>query len=123
MVDSIKIQSFEQLQAWQEAQVLAVLVYSATKNFPKDEVFGLTSQIKRASSSVSANIAEDFGRRTTPDKLHFYSIAYGSLLETKNFLYLANKLGFIDDDTLEKILSQVVSSQKLLNALMRSLRS
>jgi len=123
MVDGKKIQSFENLIVWQESQDLAVSVYILTKNFPKDEAFGLTSQIKRCSSSVSANIAEGFGRRTTADKLHFYSIAYGSLLETKNFLYLANKLGFIDEVVLEKILSQVVSSQKLLNALMRSLRS
>ena len=88
MVDSIKIQSFEQLHAWQEAQTLAVFVYTIIKQFPKNEIFGLTSQIKRASSSVSANIAEGFGRRTIADKLHFYAIAYGSLLETKNFPHL-----------------------------------
>lgn len=122
MVDS-KIVSFEQLIAWQEAQKLAVQVYKVTGKFPDEERFGLTSQIKRASSSVSANIAEGFGRRTAKDKLQFYTIAYGSLLETKNFLYLAEKLRFIGESERDKTIEQVVSCQKLLNALMRSLRS
>ena len=118
-----QLQSFEQLESWQKAQDLAVDVYSLGRLFPKDELFGLTSQIKRASSSVSANIAEGFGRRTAKDKLQFYRIAYGSLLETKNFLYLAAKLGFITTDQLTDILTKVVVAQKLLNGLIRSTNS
>ncbi len=122
MVDG-KINSFEDLNSWQEAQTLGVQVYAISKSFPKEEIFGLTSQVKRAVASVSANIAEGFGRRTLKDKLQFYTIAYGSLLETKNFLYLANKLTFLDKQNLDKLLAQATSCQKLLNALMRSLRN
>lgn len=122
MVDS-KISSFEDLKAWQEAQNLAVSVYALAKSFPKEEIFGLTSQLKRAVASVSANTAEGFGRRTLKDKLQFYTIAYGSLLETKNFLYLANKLTYLEQKDLNALLDQTVICQKLLNALMRSLNN
>lgn len=117
------INGFEDLRVWQESQVLAVEVYTLLRLFPKEETFGLTSQTKRAVSSVSANIAEGFGRKTVKDKLNFYVIAYGSLLETKNFLYLGEKLGYIPTDQLEKVLEQVVSCQKLLNAFMKPLKS
>ena len=89
MVDG-RIASFEQLTVWQESQALAVSVYKITKLFPKDEMFALTNQLRRAASSISANIAEGFGRETSKDKSHFYTIAYGSLLEVKNFIYLSH---------------------------------
>jgi four helix bundle protein len=117
-----KINSFEQLTVWQEPQELAVLVYGLTKDFPKEEQFGITSQLRRAASSVSANIAEGFGRLSVNDKQHFLTIAYGSLLETKNFLYLANRLGYITAASLERILPQIISCQKLINAYKRSIK-
>lgn len=121
MVDSIKIESFEQLTVWQESQDLAVSIYSITRNFPKDEMFAITNQIRRASSSISANIAEGFGRQTSKDKIHFYVMAYGSLLEVKNFLYLSNKLAYLSDKDLGDLLQQCISCQKLINASKRSL--
>jgi four helix bundle protein len=93
------LQSFEQLDIWQ------------------------TSQLRRAASSISANIAEGFGRHSQKDKLHFYTIAYGSLLEVKNFIYLAKKLDFIADDQDMVTLDHVQMRQKSLNALMKSVRS
>ncbi len=117
-----KITSFEDLIVWQESQHFAVSVYRVTKDFPKDELFAMTSQLRRASSSISANIAEGFGRKSTKDKLHFYTMAYGSLLEVKNFLYLAEKLEFIDGPTLEELLVQSVSCQKLINAFKLGLK-
>lgn len=117
-----KIQSFEDLTVWQESQNLAVLVYKVAKELPKEEIFGLTSQLKRAVSSVSANIAEGFGRKTLKDKQQFYTIAYGSLLETKNFIYLGNKLGYFQADHTKEALSKIVSCQRLLNAFMKSVR-
>lgn len=122
MVDRVKIQRFEDLGTWQESQNLAVKVYKLTAGFPQEEKFGLTNQLRRAASSVSANIAEGFGRQTQKDKLHFYIIAYGSLLETKSFLYLANKLKFVDSAELGLHLEKVEACQKLLNALMSSIR-
>ncbi len=121
MVDSIKIGSFEQLTVWQESQNLAVSVYSVTKNFPKEELFAITNQLRRASSSISANIAEGFGRQTSKDKIHFYVMAYGSLLEAKNFLYLSNKLSYLANKDLDNLLQQCTVCQKLINASKRSL--
>lgn len=121
MVGSSKIESFEDLVVWQQSQTFAVAVYSVTKSFPKDEQFGITNQLRRAASSISANIAEGFGRQTNKDKIHFYTIAYGSLLEVKNFLYLSNKLGYISDSELENLLKQSTICQKLINASKKSL--
>lgn len=117
-----RITEFEQLTVWLEAQNLAVKVYKTARQLPKEEVFGLTSQLKRAVSSVSANIAEGFGRRTNKDKLQFYTVAYGSLLETKNFIYLCQKLDYISKIEVDMLLEQVLSCQKLLNAYMRPLK-
>lgn len=120
MVDS-KIKSFEDLIVWQKAQDLAVIIYKITKNFPPEEKFGLTDQIRRSASSVSANIAEGFGRRTIKDKQHFYTMSYGSLLETKNFVYLAQKLNYINISDSESIIITITDCQKLINAITRSL--
>lgn len=117
-----KIKSFEQLLAWQKAQDLSAIVYQLTKSFPSDEKFGLVNQMRRAANSVSANIAEGFGRRANGDKLQFYAIAYGSLLELKSFLYLSTRLGFIRPEDNEKALDILTENQKLLNALMKSIR-
>jgi four helix bundle protein len=124
MVDnSNKIQSFEDLRVWQSAQDFAVAIYAITKTFPADEMYALTSQVRRAATSISANIAEGFGRRTTKDKSHFYTMAYGSILEVKNFLYLAQKLSYIDMPTLESTLDLGTSVQKQLNALVRTIHA
>lgn len=120
MVD--KITSFEQLHVWQGAIELAVKVYQITNQFPESEQFGLTSQIKRSSSSVSANIAEGFGRQGKNDKRHFNNIAYGSLLETKSFLYLSNKLRYITNEQLASLLEDVGILQKQILAFNKSIR-
>jgi len=121
MADTVeKIQSFEQLIAWQKAQELAVSMYKITKNFPADEKFALTNQARRAANSVSANIAEGFGRRSPKDKVQFYTIAYGSLLEVKNYLYLAERLEYIHSSDRESANNAVVDVQKLINALIKS---
>lgn len=99
------------------------MIYTLTKDFPKDELFAMTNQIRRASTSISANIAEGFGRDTVRDKLRFYTMAYGSLLEVKNFLYLSRKLEYITDDSLDLALAQSTSCQKLINASKRSFNS
>lgn len=117
------VRSFEDLLVWQEAQELAVAIYKITKLYPKDELFGITNQLRRAASSVSANIAEGFGRITVKDKLQFLAIAYGSLLETKNFVYLSGKLNYIDDAQQTQLLEQCTRCQKLLNGFRRSLQS
>jgi len=115
------ITSFEQLTVWRESQLFAVNIYKVTKQFPKDEIFAMTSQLRRAASSISANIAEGFGRSSTKDKLHFYTMAYGSLLEVKNFLYLAEKLEYLQKAELDELITHSISCQKLINAFKSGL--
>ncbi len=117
-----EIQSFEDLDAWKLSIDLAVEIYQTTKSFPKDELFSLTNQMRRASSSVSANIAEGCGRYNYKEKLQFYRIANGSLLEVKSFCYLSNRLAYISDEKLKSILDLILSCQKLTSALIKAVR-
>jgi len=115
----MKIENFEQLMVWQKAIDFSVLIYQETDHYPKSEQFGITNQLRRASSSISANIAEGFGRRSIKDKFHFYTIAYGSLLESKSFLHLSSKLGY-SSTNVESILKEATNLQMLLNAFLKS---
>lgn len=116
-----KITRFEDMPVWQEAQECAVSIYQLSKSFPKDEQYALTSQLRRAASSVSANIAEGFGRGTYKDRSHFYHIALGSLLETKNFIYLAARLDYINKDEVGKIVACINSVHSQITAILRYL--
>lgn len=118
-----RITSFEQLIVWQKSADLAQIIYSITKSFPSSEKFALTDQIQRSAVSVSANIAEGFGRSSVADKTHFYVIAYGSLLETKSHLLIANKLGYIDEVNIDTAIILITDIQKLINASRKSLRN
>lgn len=115
-------EGFEQLEVWQKAIDLAVETYQLTDEFPKSEIYSLTNQMRRASSSISANIAEGYGRHGYKEKLQFYKIANGSLLELKSFCYLSQRLGYLNKQQLEGILPRFTALQKLLNALIRSIR-
>ena len=117
------LDSFEKLFAWQEARALAKDVYIMTREFPNDEQFALTSQMRRAATSVTANIAEGFSRQTVADKAHFYSVALGSLTELQSFLYTALDVGYIDENNRQKMYNQSVQAHKLLNGLIKSLSS
>ena len=114
------VRSFEDLVVWQEARQLAKQVYEVTRTFPKDEQFALTSQMRRASTSVTANIAEGFSRQTIADKANFYSMALGSLTELQSFSYTALDVGYIDDATRVKMYNQSVRTHKLLTGLIKS---
>ncbi len=117
-----KINSFTSLIAWQESHKLTLLTYKAIKYFPKEEQFGLTDQIRRSVSSISANIAEGFGRQTQKDKIHFYHIANGSLTETQNHLLVARDLGYISKEIFTNLADQTVLASKLINGLIKSIR-
>ena len=90
------MRDFRKVEAWQLADDLAVAVYEATKGFPKEEVYGITSQMRRSVTSVAANIAEGASRESEKDYAHFLQIARGSLAETQYFLHLARRLGYLD---------------------------
>ena len=118
-----KIQNFTDLTAWQKGHALAVDIYKITRNFPKDELFGLTSQLRRAGVSITSNIAEGFSRGFPKEKLQFYSIALGSLTEVQNQLLIARDIGYINKEQFQKIAEETVIVSKLINGLIKSLRS
>lgn len=87
--------AFEKLTAWQMSRQFAREIYLATKNFPKEELFGITSQIRRAAVSVSCNLAEGSARFTDREKARYYGIAYGSAIEVVNLLIMSFDLGYL----------------------------
>jgi four helix bundle protein len=114
------IKDFYDLDAWKEAQKLTVLSYKVTKDFPKDERFGIIDQIRRAASSVTANIAEGFGRYHYADKIRFYYQSRGSVKEVQNFILLAFELDYINENIKNELWKLCESSARLINGLIRS---
>ena len=112
------IKSFTDLKTWQECHRLAILIYKQTKKFPKEELYGLTSQIRRATVSVTSNIAEGFGKRTYKEKLQFYYFAQGSLIEVKNQLLISKDIQYLHAEGFKKLYSQANTSHKLLQGLI-----
>ena len=117
------IRSHRDLIVWQKAMDLVVSVYRESDAFPKTEIYGLTSQVRRAAVSIPANIAEGQGRRLTGEYIHFLGNARGSLLEVDTHLEIASRLGFMTSDKHLAIEEQLAEVRKLLNGLMRSLQS
>lgn len=112
--------SFEDLIVWQKAHQLTLSVYALTKRFPKEEIFGLSAQMRRAAVSIPSNIAEGFQRTGTKDKLKFFNIAQGSLEELRYQLILTRDLEYGDTST---ALMLAVEVARLLSAYMRSILS
>lgn len=116
------IKSFTELNAWKESHKLVLCIYEVTKKFPKEELFGLTSQIRRAVVSITSNIAEGFGRRSYKEKVQFYYTARGSLSEVQNQLLIAKDIQYIDKTKFDTLGLQTVVVSKLLNGLIKSSR-
>jgi four helix bundle protein len=107
-------QSVERLKVWQKAMDLVVTTYRLSSQLPADERFGLVSQMRRAATSVPANIAEGFGRWNAPDFARFVSIASGSLRELETHFRIAHRLGFVDAATVQKVLCMTEELSKML---------
>ncbi len=120
--NSKKIKNFTDLIAWQEAQKLILRIYKITKNFPREERYSLTDQIRRAAISVTSNIAEGFSRNSYKEKIYFYSIAQGSLTELQNQLILSKDLGYLSNSDFDEIFAHSVSTHKLINGLIKGAR-
>ncbi len=116
------IKNFFDLDTWQEGRKLTKLIYQETKKFPQEEKFGLTSQMRRASVSVIANIAEGFGRISIKEKLNFYNQAHGSLTETQSHIFIAHDLGYITSNESKKMMAEAFKVQSMLQGLMSSTR-
>lgn len=98
-----KIYAFTDLIVWQESHRLVLMIYIATKKFPREEIFGITSQMRRAAVSITSNIAEGFARRSNKEKLQFYAIARGSLVELESQLLVARDVSFLPLNDFEDI--------------------
>jgi four helix bundle protein len=116
----MKAKKFEELEVWKKAHQLVLNVYWLTKGFPPEEKFGLVSQMRRAATSIPANIAEGFNKRTLKDKAHFYNIAQGSLEELRYYFILANDLGLTNEN--QELLNSVEEVGKMLTGLIKSIR-
>lgn len=122
-ISGSKILNFTDLKAWQESHRLVLAIYEVTKTFPKDEQFGLTSQIRRAAVSITSNIAEGFGRSSSKEKCHFYSFSMGSITEVLNQLIISKDVGYISPQSYSSIYQQLISASKLTKALLKKTQS
>lgn len=114
-----KIYTFKDLYAWQEGHRLVLSIYAITQGFPKQEMFGLTNQLRRAAVSITSNIAEGFSRSSYKEKSQFYSIALGSLTEVENQLTIAKDISHITEKEYTKLEQQIIIVSKLLNGLIK----
>ena len=116
----MRAKSFEDVEIWKKAHQFVLDVYRLTENFPKHELFGLTSQLRRAAVSIPANFAEGFKKTGKPDKVRFYNIAQGSLEECRYYLRLSNDLNYGRTDELRSNLEEV---SKMLTSYMAKIRA
>lgn len=120
--DQKKAVRFTDLEVWRKGHEIVLLIYRHTKTFPREELFGMTSQMRRAAVSITSNISEGFGRRTLPDKSHFYSMALGSVYELTNQVIISHDLGYVSADIFSELTSRCTVVAKMLNKLNTSLR-
>ena len=114
---------YKELKVWQEAIDLSVDIYKKTKLFPNEEMYGLTSQLRRAGVSVPSNIAEGAGRNTDGEFSHFLGISAGSAFELETQLIIAEKIGLLEKNTLDNTVKKVNEIQKMTFSLQRTVKS
>jgi four helix bundle protein len=117
------MKDFRQLKVWEKSHQLALAVYRFTAKFPKEELYGLTSQIRRASMSIPTNIAEGCGRNTDAEFARFLQIAMGSASETEYQLLLSHDLGFLTKEQYDKLNIDVTEVKRMLASLLKTLRA
>ncbi|NDV47534.1 four helix bundle protein [Paludibacter sp. 221] len=117
-----KTKSFEELVVWQKSHEFVLSIYKITKNFPKEENFVLTSQLKRAAISISANIAEGYKKHGTKDKVRFFNISQGSLEECRYYLILARDIEYITLQEYEMLKNLLGSTSYMLNAYSKTIQ-
>ena len=117
------LKSYKELKVWQKAYNLCIEIYKITKTFPKEELYGLTSQIRRAAVSVPSNIAEGYGRKTTPEYLRSLYIAYGSSCELETQILLSGDLGLMKAEALNKLQADLGEVERMLKALIKAVEN
>ena len=117
------LKSYKELKVWQKAYNLCIEIYKITRTFPKEELYGLTSQMRRAAVSVPSNIAEGYGRKTTPEYLRSLYIAYGSSCELETQILLSGDLGLMKAEALNKLLADLGEVERMLKALIKAVEN
>lgn len=117
--ESGKIKSFTDLDAWKEGHKLVLIIYMITKEFPKEELFCLVSQMRRCAVSITSNIAEGFSRQSFKEKAQFYSISQGSVTELQNQLLIAKDVEYLSNEKFKEIAEQTVKVHKIINGLIK----
>lgn len=118
-----KIRTFADLDAWKVGHEVVIEVYRFTKKFPKDEIFALTSQMRRCAVSITSNIAEGFSRQSYKEKLQFYSMSQGSVTELQNQVLISKDVGYLSVEEYNKVTNKLVTLHKILNGLIKSTRT
>jgi len=116
------MQTYRELIVWQKAMSLVLKLYTETRSWPKDEVYGLTSQIRRSAVSIPSNIAEGYGRNSTGDYTRFLQIASGSLYEFQTQLEISFQLGYLNEEKYVEINSLSIEIEKMLSSLISKLK-
>lgn len=117
------MQDFKKLQVWEKSHDLTLKIYKLTSKFPREEIYGLTSQIRRASASIPTNIAEGCGRESSADFARFLQIAMGSSNETEYLIFLACELKYLAADQYAGLIDTIISIKKMLINLQKSVRA
>lgn len=117
------LKNYKELKVWQKSYQLCLEMYKATKTFPKNEGFGLTSQMRRAALSIPSNIAEGYGRKTTPEYVRFLYIAYGSTCELETQLLLSGDLSYLNKEKASEFQRDIGEVERMLKALIKSLEN
>jgi len=115
------MKTYRDLQAWQKSMTLVTEIYKILKSFPKDEIYGLTSQMKRCAISIPSNMAEGYGRNSTNEYIHFLRIATGSLYELQTQLEISTNLNYLDKDSFDKLYESSREIERMLSSLIRKL--
>ena len=117
----MKLKAYNDLIAWQKAMVVVKEIYSVSKNFPKEEIYGLTSQLRRAAVSIPSNIAEGQGRGSKNEFIHFLGNAKGSLFEVQTQVHIAKELSYIDQKQAKHLIETSDEVGRIINGLLNSL--
>jgi four helix bundle protein len=117
------MKDFHNLKVWERAHALTLSIYEATRGFPKEEIYGLTIQARRACSSIPTNIAEGCGRDSQAEMIHFFLVAMGSSSELEYQLILAHDLHYMDDETYQQVSGELIEVRRMLNAYIQKLKS
>jgi len=120
---NIKIRDFTDLHTWQEGHTLVILINKITKSFPKEEMYSLIDQMRRAAISITSNIAEGFGRQTYKEKVQFYYLTQGSLVELKNQILIARDVNHLSKSDFDLLTAQINLTNQLLQGLITKSKS